>query len=436
MEFPVCTASDDQWSPAISGDIVVWSDDRSGNRDIYGYDLSTDTEFSICTDPEWQSSPAISGDIVVWQDNRNGNWDIYGARLGLAQLKVCIDPGHSPTDSNPDKRVEYAINKAVADKLKPKLEAEGIAVYLTNPSDDITARAAYANNLKPDIFVSLHCNALQGFVSGTPIGTARGSEVWIYDDTDSREQAINEHGLAVRSLNGLSEEIGSEARQPVPKEKQSPWPHGIPILRGVTLCPAVLLEMEFFDYGGPVTYKGVTYQNMLELMSTDIWPEDAAQGIANGILKYFEERGLTFTVYSPVEIVVTDPDGLAISRQLNEIPGATYTETDIDGDGDLDAQIRIPNRKIGDYSITVIPEPDALPTDTYTLEVSVGDTTITLAEDVQISDIPSEPYVIESTETGIRVPPVPVPVFNTIGFLFLIGILIILATAVLRRKQP
>ena len=110
---------------------------------------------------------------------------------------------------------------------------------------------------------------------------------------------------------------------------------------------------------------------------------------------------ITITAYSPVDIVVTDPDNLTISKQANEISGATYTEVDINGDGDLDDKIIIPYRKIGNYLISVVPEPDALPTDTYTLEVSVEDTTITLAEDVQISDIRDQPYMIRSTEEGI-----------------------------------
>jgi len=55
------------------------------NWDIYGYDLSTQTEFSICTNSAVQYHPAISGNIVVWDDNRNNrnwrDWDIYGTFL-------------------------------------------------------------------------------------------------------------------------------------------------------------------------------------------------------------------------------------------------------------------------------------------------------------------------------------------------------------------
>ncbi len=71
----------DQSDPAISGDRIVWQDDRNGNSDIYLYDLSTGEEQQITTDLAEQVNPAISGDWIVWTDNRNdrenGNWDIY-----------------------------------------------------------------------------------------------------------------------------------------------------------------------------------------------------------------------------------------------------------------------------------------------------------------------------------------------------------------------
>jgi hypothetical protein len=85
-------------------------------------------------------------------------------------------------------------------------------------------------------------------------------------------------------------------------------------------------------------------------------------------------------------VIVTDPDGFIITKS-DEITGVTYTETDINGDGDPDDSIIIFDLKIGDYQITVTPEPDAEPTDTYTLKVTTGDTTIVLAEVVPISDI-------------------------------------------------
>ena len=70
-EFQITTNEKNQRSPEIYGDIVVWVDERNGNEDIYGYNLSTQEEFPITTEPHGQSSPAIYQDIVVWADTRN-----------------------------------------------------------------------------------------------------------------------------------------------------------------------------------------------------------------------------------------------------------------------------------------------------------------------------------------------------------------------------
>ena len=74
----------------IDGDYVIWEDYRNGNKDIYGYNLSTGEEFQITTDPEIQSEPAIYGDYVVWIDWRNGNWDIYGYNLSKERSQIWI----------------------------------------------------------------------------------------------------------------------------------------------------------------------------------------------------------------------------------------------------------------------------------------------------------------------------------------------------------
>ena len=71
--FPICTASGNQRYSSISGDIVVWQDDRNSSTglDIYGCSLTSGQEFLISTAADKQEYPKISGDLVVWQDSRN-----------------------------------------------------------------------------------------------------------------------------------------------------------------------------------------------------------------------------------------------------------------------------------------------------------------------------------------------------------------------------
>jgi beta propeller repeat protein len=72
--------------PAISGEIVVWTDERNGNRDIYGHDLVTGTEFVVVKAPLEQSYPHIDGTRVVWADARGPNRDVWAAQLSIPRL--------------------------------------------------------------------------------------------------------------------------------------------------------------------------------------------------------------------------------------------------------------------------------------------------------------------------------------------------------------
>ncbi len=64
----------------ICGDLVVWE----GRGNIYAADISDLSDikvFTVCDDPAAQHDPAISGRLVVWTDERNDTGDIYGADL-------------------------------------------------------------------------------------------------------------------------------------------------------------------------------------------------------------------------------------------------------------------------------------------------------------------------------------------------------------------
>lgn len=119
------------------------------------------------------------------------------------------------------------------------------------------------------------------------------------------------------------------------------------------------------------------------------------------------KEGIRFQAGSPVGLIVTDPDGFAITpdtlilterEELREIPGELYyTLSGIDSNSNPNDVVIGPVLKTGVYLVQVEPKPNAAPTDTYSLKVETVDSIITLALDVPISDIPSEGYGIKIT---------------------------------------
>jgi beta propeller repeat protein len=67
--------------PSISGELVVWADERSSDSDIYGYDLATSVEFPVLIRDERQYEPHVDGGTIVWSDARGRNYDVIAADL-------------------------------------------------------------------------------------------------------------------------------------------------------------------------------------------------------------------------------------------------------------------------------------------------------------------------------------------------------------------
>ena len=142
--FPICTAPGNQSVPAISGNIVVWQDNRAVNPGIYGYNLETKTEFPISTergDVSWlppdidgnivvwcvggyirvynlvtqavfdvcssgqATWPKVNGNLIVWMDGRKNtimtsDWDIYGYDIQTGQeFPIVTEPGNQMNPS-------------------------------------------------------------------------------------------------------------------------------------------------------------------------------------------------------------------------------------------------------------------------------------------------------------------------------------------------
>jgi len=105
VEFAITTNESSQMNPDIDNNIVVWQDYRNNNWDIFGYNLTTRKEFQITDDSHDQTNPAISGNVVVWQDNRNGNSEIYAVVLDGPVVARCTS--RTAGDVNGDCKIDF-----------------------------------------------------------------------------------------------------------------------------------------------------------------------------------------------------------------------------------------------------------------------------------------------------------------------------------------
>ncbi len=101
---------------------------------------------------------------------------------------------------------------------------------------------------------------------------------------------------------------------------------------------------------------------------------------------------------SPVDLSVLDGLGLVVNKTLCQISGATYIERDIDGDGDTDDLVTLPDTTMN-YSITTEPELGVGPNETFTLIVANDAFGLTLAQDVEIQNITETGYTLQTYDS-------------------------------------
>jgi N-acetylmuramoyl-L-alanine amidase len=124
---------------------------------------------------------------------------------------IVLDPGHGGEKEGahgPGGSLEKHVTLAVAKQLKTALEAKlGVRVLLTREDDrtmELDERAAFANNNKADIFLSLHANAsVRASISGAAVYYLSLSD---YTD-EARRVAIAENGQALPTIAGADRQV-------------------------------------------------------------------------------------------------------------------------------------------------------------------------------------------------------------------------------------
>ena len=91
QEFAVCTEGHDQIGVSIDKNWIAWTDGRNEpnatgcgencNYDLYAYSRATGVEIPLITESHRQFQQDVDGDLLIWTDKRSGNDDIYGAAI-------------------------------------------------------------------------------------------------------------------------------------------------------------------------------------------------------------------------------------------------------------------------------------------------------------------------------------------------------------------
>ncbi|MDP1808726.1 MAG: N-acetylmuramoyl-L-alanine amidase [Actinomycetota bacterium] len=185
-----------------------------------------------------------------------------GAVTPVTGKTIMLDAGHGGFDPgavNPNNGVaEKWINLAVVHRLKDMLEADGARVMWTRIDDSFVGldqRAAIANAIRPDVFVSVHHNS-----TGNPV--TNGTETY-YTRSDSIGLADSLNTFLVADMQTANR--GVHARS-------------LAVTR-MTTMPAVLTEGSF------ITSDAET-NAFIKLDRV----EQEAHGLQQGLLNYFAHR--------------------------------------------------------------------------------------------------------------------------------------------------
>jgi N-acetylmuramoyl-L-alanine amidase len=216
---------------------------------------------------------------------------------------VVIDPGHGGEEvgaKGPGGTLEKDITLSIARKLRTSLaNSLGLQTFLTRDRDHevpLEDRAAFANNYKADLFISIHANASRSH-------GARGSEVYFLSyqasDEESRRVALMEgeaqagtpagsdlalilwdmaqaehleesSALASRIQEELAQVTGSEGRG----VKQAPFR----VLVGAAM-PAVLVEVAF-----------ISNSDEERLLASEAYQSKIVSALVRGVGRYQQQR--------------------------------------------------------------------------------------------------------------------------------------------------
>lgn len=185
---------------------------------------------------------------------------------GATETKAKVSSGTQGVETGLE---EYKLNLLVAKKLQTILESRGYQVHMIRTVHEVNMsnaeRAAVANELKADAFIRIHAN-------GDSNSETRGIMTICQTKDNPYNADLHEQSKA------LSEAVLDATVAATGGKRQFVWETDT--MSGINWCqvPVTILEMGYMS--NPEEDR---------LLSTDDYQQKLAEGIANGVDRYFEE---------------------------------------------------------------------------------------------------------------------------------------------------
>ena len=165
------------YDPDISGDWIVYRDNRNGNVDIYAYQISKQEEIRITNDPEAQWNPYISGNLIIWKDKRNWDGQTNTAHRGVDIYGYDLSTG-----------AEFVVSDD--DMSEDIIGVDGNLVALTRVYDVLYDRDGNPRNYPQNLIVYEYLGNgefVQRYQSGWTAGNGNETRQTVDDDGDFNE---------------------------------------------------------------------------------------------------------------------------------------------------------------------------------------------------------------------------------------------------------
>jgi N-acetylmuramoyl-L-alanine amidase len=210
---------------------------------------------------------------------RNSDGNIFETNISLLELPgkseklVVIDAGHGGHDPGakapPGEKREKDYCLDIAQRLEKNLQRKGIKTFLIRNDDTYVAlyeRAILANDIKADLFISLHINA----VDNNP--EANGTETLYCPSSNGGNNGLNSEIFASIVQENLIRTLKTTDR----KIKARP---NLVVLRKTNM-PAVLIEAAF-----------ITNEADLTKLDSTAFRRNTARAITDSVMEAFELLG-------------------------------------------------------------------------------------------------------------------------------------------------